>query len=111
MTYKCDRCAGGFPTRIDFAFWAARTAPRWAAQWADKAPEADIDACVNAHAGTHREREMMDAHNLCSVARSARARAGIKGMLVTLDMFGADSDLRFAHRAAMARKWAARIRG
>lgn len=103
---------GAFPTRTDFEFWQSkRPFPGWAASFASAPTALSIDEVVNSRSGLlprrYRER---DAHDLAGFVRSARRRGGDKEVLGTLDRVGSDTEPRFKGRAAMARRWAARLR-
>ena len=89
-------------------------APQWAKRFASGASP-NIDDVVNSHVVSSdsdfaRRGRDCDAHNLVGFVRGAMTRGGIKEALVTLDMCGADTNARFKGRAAMARRWATRIR-
>lgn len=103
-----------FPTQADLVFWNARHQPRWASRIKGReSPRLDfpnIDHVVNAHAGLQFTSGLTETLNmLVFVSNCIRRGAPVRERL--LDLAADPCGPNPKKRAALARKWAARLQG
>jgi hypothetical protein len=110
-----------FPTEADVAFFEAKRAPTWVLvmrqaktkqpSWSGRKRPIDlIDSCVNAHAGIRMTSSQCAAHNLMAIVKGWQRRK--EDLVAALELTARHPQCAIspAKRAALALKWAKRLR-
>ncbi len=105
-----------FPTEADVSFFEAKRAPTWVlvlrapTKWRRHRPIDLIDACVNAHAHIRLTSAECATHNLMVIVKGWQRRK--ENLVAALELTARHPQCAIspAKRAALALKWAKRLR-